>query len=190
MYFLPEAIRVGAQELIFEDGGVTPFNNPAPLLFQMATLPCYRLGWATGADNLLLVSVGTGSAPAAHALLKRRDAHLLFQARNVLRVIMNGSSVENDRLCRALGDCRHGAHIDNEFSATDAPELPGREPLFSYVRYNADISRRGLDAAGLSGVDAKEVAKLDAVGALNDLGAIGAAARAQVSASHFEGFAR
>jgi len=43
---------------------MTPYNNPAFLLYRMATVAQYRLGWQSGEDNLLLVSVGTGNAPA------------------------------------------------------------------------------------------------------------------------------
>ena len=49
---------------VFVDGGVTPYNNPSFLMFRMATLPQYRVNWATGEKNLLLVSVGTCGAPS------------------------------------------------------------------------------------------------------------------------------
>ena len=61
-FFEPEEIRVGEKRFLFYDGGLTSLNNPAFKLFQMATLPEYRLEWPTGADKLLLVSVGTGFA--------------------------------------------------------------------------------------------------------------------------------
>lgn len=48
-FFPPEILRVKGEmgeELgfAFEDGGITPFNNPAYLMKIMATLPEYRLG--------------------------------------------------------------------------------------------------------------------------------------------------
>ena len=44
---------------------MTPYNNPAFLLYRMATNPAYRLNWESGEDKLLLVSIGTGAAAKA-----------------------------------------------------------------------------------------------------------------------------
>lgn len=52
-------------QFIFVDGGVTTYNNPAFLAFQMATAAPYKISWATGVDELLIVSVGTGGAARA-----------------------------------------------------------------------------------------------------------------------------
>lgn len=55
---------------LFVDGAVSPHNNPALLMFMMAGISGYNMGggprekpkpWALGANQLLLVSVGTGS---------------------------------------------------------------------------------------------------------------------------------
>jgi uncharacterized protein len=189
IYFMPERIPFSKNEdARFEDGGVTPFNNPAPLLFEMATSPRYRLGWQAGKDRMLLVSVGTGFAPAAHEKLTAWQINLLFQAKNVIKVIMNGSSTENDRLCRVLGDCRFGEPIDKEFDDPAVAKDPPVDPVFSYVRYNANISPKGLTESGLGDVDPKAVAKLDAVGAMDDLRRIGQKAAERVSPDHFAGF--
>ena len=44
----------------------------------MATVGAYRLNWPTGADNMLLVSIGTGSSPNANAGLAADDMNLLY----------------------------------------------------------------------------------------------------------------
>jgi hypothetical protein len=66
-FFPPETLNRDpgdpGKSFIFQDGGITPYNNPAFLLFRMATQPAYRLEWKTGEQRLLLVSVGTGMAP-------------------------------------------------------------------------------------------------------------------------------
>ncbi|MCI0388875.1 MAG: patatin-like phospholipase family protein [Acidobacteria bacterium] len=66
IYFPPEVRQWNpndpAKTFVFVDGGVTPYNNPSFLLYRMATQAPYRLNWKTGERNLLLVSVGTGSA--------------------------------------------------------------------------------------------------------------------------------
>ena len=62
-YALTIADRLGASRTYeFIDGGVSTFGNPSFQLFLEATEPQYRLGWQTGPDNLLLVSVGNGLA--------------------------------------------------------------------------------------------------------------------------------
>ncbi len=69
VYFPPETVQWDKidpeKTFVFVDGGVTPYNNPAFLLYRMATQPAYNLNWKVGEDKLLIVSVGTGSAPSA-----------------------------------------------------------------------------------------------------------------------------
>jgi hypothetical protein len=187
VFFPPEEMTVGKKTVLFQDGGVTPFNNPAPLLFEMATSRHYRLGWPTGEDRMLLVSVGTGFAPAAHPSLVRQNVDVFFHLRNLLKVITNGSAVENDRLCRVLGRTRYGPPIDSEFD--EPADAPVATPLFSYVRYTADLSAKGLRELGFPRIDARKVGKLDAWRCMDDLRAIGCRVAEEVDAAHFAGFA-
>ena len=66
-YFAPKRIRMvpkttRPQEVgLFVDGGVSPYNNPALMLFMMAGIKGYNFNWNLGAENLFIVSVGTGS---------------------------------------------------------------------------------------------------------------------------------
>src|SRR5205814_2113119 len=61
-YFDPELIHIVDREPpgLFIDGGLTPHNNPALQLLLYAALPQYGLAWPLGANNLTIVSVGTG----------------------------------------------------------------------------------------------------------------------------------
>jgi hypothetical protein len=46
-FFAPESIEVFKGNAgFFVDGAVSPFNNPALLLFLVATTPSYGYGWA------------------------------------------------------------------------------------------------------------------------------------------------
>jgi len=38
-------VKVGEQEFIFVDGGLTMYNNPAFQLFLLATVEAYNLAW-------------------------------------------------------------------------------------------------------------------------------------------------
>ena len=190
IYFEPQTLRVGRSEFLFQDGGVTPFNNPALLLFLMATLPEYGLRWPVGEDRLLLVSVGTGWAAAVHPELRPGKVTLAFNARNLPPVFMNGASVSQDLLCRSLGRCRAGQQIDSEFGTRlDATGVSG-DSLFTYVRYTADLSDEGLKAFGIEDPKRrKRVRKLDAVKEAPLLQELGRRAAADVDLDrHFAGF--
>lgn len=192
LYFPPEQIQVGAQEPVFQDGGTTAFNNPAPLLFEMATSRRYTLGWKVGADNLLLVSLGTGFSPAMNQPLLAKKVNALFHARMIVKTIMNSSSTENDRLCRVLGNTRYGPPIDSEFNDAKVDHEQPSDPLFSYVRYQTSIDQPHLDTLPGPGprIDSKSVAKLDNAREDNiaALTRIGNHAADQVTLGHFAGF--
>ena len=52
VFFPPEILNWDPDDpnktFVFVDGGLTPYDNPAFLLFRMATQPAYRLNWKTG----------------------------------------------------------------------------------------------------------------------------------------------
>jgi uncharacterized protein len=188
VYFPPEVVSVGGHDFVFVDGGVTMYNNPAFQLFLMATHPAYRLGWPATESALLLVSVGTGMSPKADDHLRPGDMNLLFNASSVPAALMFAALNEQDQLCRVFGRCRHGARIDREVG--DLRENDGllTERLFSYVRYNAELTRDGLDNLGLHDVVPEDVQKLDSVTHIDDLRQVGRAVARDVTAEHFAGF--
>ena len=169
MYFPPERITLGGRPFLFVDGGVTIFNNPVLQLFAMATVDGYRLGWPAGEDQLLLVSIGTGLAPDANANLRPVNMHLYYQATHIPSALMAAASTQQDFLCRVHGKCLHGAPIDHEVHDLITGEDGGPsgiirvldpgsgssvpvQKLFTYVRYNVDLTRRGLDSLGISDI--------------------------------------
>jgi hypothetical protein len=188
VYFPPEVVTVGEHDFVFVDGGLTMYNNPAFQLFLMATLDAYRLGWTATETDLLLVSVGTGMSPKADDHLQPGDMNLLFNASSIPAALMYAALNEQDLLCRVFGRCRHGATIDREVG--DLRTGPGvlDQRLFSYVRYNVELSRAGLDAMGLGGVRPEDVQKLDSVAHIPDLVRVGEAAAGDVAPEHFAGF--
>jgi hypothetical protein len=188
VYFPPEVVPVGDRSFVFVDGGVTMYNDPAFQLVLMATHDAYGLRWPTGEDNLLLVSVGTGVAPKADDRLRPGDMNLLFNASSVPAALMSAALHEQDTLCRVLGRCRHGAAIDLELGdLMSGPGLLDRR-LFTYVRYNAELTRAGLDALGLRDVEPDDVQRLDSVAHIGDLQRVGMRAGRAVDRRHFAGF--
>ena len=174
VFFPPQELEIGSNAFVFQDGGITPFNNPALILFLMATLPEYGLAWPTGPDRLLVVSVGTGSSAAVHPNLVARQVNLVFNAKNLSSVFMNGASMVQDMLCRSLAETRAGKAIDSEFGSRVGAGGIGGRSLFSYVRYNADLSDDGLRAEGVTDESVRRsLRKLDAIDRIPDLESLG-----------------
>jgi hypothetical protein len=188
VYFPPEVVEVGDQDFIFVDGGLTMYNNPAFQLFLMATLDVYRLGWTATETDLLVVSVGTGTSPKADDHLRPGDMNLLFNASSVPAALMYAALNEQDLLCRVFGRCRHGAPIDREVGDLMAGAGVLEQRLFSYVRYNVELSRPGLERLGLSGIRPDDVQRLDSVEHIDDLRRVGQAVAGDVRPEHFTGF--
>lgn len=198
-FFPPEVVTFGEgtakpYEFIFVDGGVTTYNNPAFLAFQMVTAAPYKISWPTGDDKLLIVSIGTGSTAKVRADLDADDLWLLDNAKNLPGALMNAASAGWDMACRVIGDCRFGPKIDREIDdlvATDVTPVTSSVPKqFAYVRYDPDVSQAGLNALGLSAIKAENVQVMDSVKHMKDIQQVGAAYAAHnVSLKHLRGFA-
>ena len=188
-YFAPEVIDVGEKRFIFVDGGMTMYNNPAFHLFLMATAAPYNLRWPAGEDRMLLVSVGTGTAAAANENLREGEMNLLYNASSVPSALMFAALNEQDFLCRAFGKCLAGDVLDREIGTMIGQEGPVTPKLFTYVRYNAELSDDGLTELGLPDIAPRRVQRLDAIDAVPDLRRVGeAVGRKRVQPSHFDGF--
>lgn len=191
VFFPPEILNWDPDDsnktFVFVDGGLTPYNNPAFLLFRMATQPAYRLNWKTGEQNLLLVSVGTGAAAGVTDAVER---NLFGNMQNLPSELMYGIQVEQDINCRTFGRCVYGSEIDREMGNLVLPaETPDHGRSFRYVRYNADLSQKSLNDLGLSDIEAAAVQKMDAVGQIDNLSRVGkAVAQKEVSIEHFGAF--
>jgi hypothetical protein len=185
-----------AREFVFVDGGVTMYNNPAFQMFLMATLDRYwakkpEAKWRAGAERMLIVSVGTGASPNAQAGLEPDEMNLLFNARTVPSALMFAALNEQDLLCRVFGDCRAGDPIDSEVNdlAGSTGPLPLGQKLFTYLRYNAELTREGLDGLGCPDIEPHAVQKLDSIDGIPDLQRVGRrVAETKVRGEHFEGF--
>jgi patatin-like phospholipase/acyl hydrolase len=188
-YFPPELVDVGEAKFLFVDGGVTMYNNPAFQLFLMATVEPYNLNWPTGTDKMLIVSVGTGTSPDANVNLQPDQMNLLYNASSVPSALMFAALNEQDFLCRVFGDCLSGGPLDREIGDMVGTHGPVAPKLFTYMRYNAELTRAGLDSLGLTDVDPKHVQALDSVQYVSELSRVGQAVAAQqIKAEHFAKF--
>ncbi|WP_270888838.1 patatin-like phospholipase family protein [Pedococcus sp. 5OH_020] len=188
-YFPPEVIDAGGPgPFLMVDGGVTTYNNPAFLLFLMATVEPYNLQWPSGAERLLLVSVGTGTSPKANQDLAPEDMNLLYNASSIPSALMFAALNEQDLLCRVFGECRHGDMLDREVGTMVGARGPAEPKLFTYVRYNAELTRDWLDAQGLGHINPQDVQALDSTSHMAELAEVGRAVGRQVQPEHFAGF--
>jgi len=210
VFFPPEIVRLNPKNpndiRVMVDGGITPYNNPAFLLYRMATQPAYRLNWKTGEQNLLLISVGTGAAPGTTQATSR---NVVGNLQNLPSELMYGVQVDQDINCRTFGRCVHGAPIDNELgdlvlSQEQEQTAKSYGRFFRYARYNADLSEKGLkklDATldadhelsavpRVAKIPPVEVQKMDAVEQMDNLRKIGlAVAKTEVNVKkHFGSF--
>lgn len=188
-FFPPEQVQVGSNNFVFVDGGVTTYNNPAFQLFLMATVEPYNLGWKTrGPEDMLLVSIGTGTSPQENGKLDPSEMNLLFNASTIPSALMFAALNEQDFLCRVFGRCIAGDPLDLEVGDMIGKAGPGQK-LFTYARYNAELTQGGLAALGLGDIDPKNVQMLDSVAHKGDLQRVGrAVAEQKVRDEHFAGF--
>lgn len=210
VYFPPEILQWdptdGSKTFVFADGGVTPHNNPAFLLYRMATEPAYRLNWKTGEENLLIVSVGTGAAESLGATAAAPNKNIVSTVAGLPGELMYSIQVDQDINCRTTGRCTYGAHLDREildlvprqpvegmsmeeqYKAPKTPLSTGLGRQFLYARYNANLSRSGLDTLGFQTVNPAIIQKMDAVENIPVLTEIGRAAGECVNSAHFGPF--
>lgn len=205
IYFPPEFVPVGKNTFTFVDGGMTAYNDPAFLLYRMATHPAYQLGWKTGEKNLLLISFGTGIADTLGA---NASANIAVNLAGLPGALMHTIQIEQDINCRTVGRCTFGAHIDRElqdltcrdisFSCPredweKAEQLPLSKDLgraFLYARYNADLSAEGLEKIDCGEMDPEKVQKMDGVDQIENLLKIGLSAGQAIKLEHFGPFAQ
>lgn len=137
VYFPPEEITLGGRTNLFVDGGITPYNNPALIAVLMATLPPYRIGWPAGVEKIHVLSVGTGSTRARLTKQAAREVNNKDVAGFIIPALLESVAVEQDLLCRVLGECLHGTPVDAEAgNLAGAGLLSAAEKKFSYTRYN------------------------------------------------------
>ena len=139
----------------FVDGGVSPFNNPALQALMYAGLSGYKLNWKLGADNLLIVSIGTGAQePGA--------TNKLFEAQNAVKSLVSLMDDCNTLVQIMLQWMSHSATsrmIDREIGDLQADALGGR-PLTSYLRYNIELSGEAISKELGLNLDARTLKKL------------------------------
>ncbi|GAA5494992.1 hypothetical protein Rhal01_01161 [Rubritalea halochordaticola] len=172
-YFPPEVVTIYGEEsdyregveCAFEDGGVTPYNNPAYLLFLKATMPEYRMCWESGIDKMNLISIGTGTVPTGRDSMK---SSLLDTARRLPESLIVSFQKYQDMLCRNHGACLFGPALDGEVGDM---VRQSESADFNYSRYDYHYSTADLEYVKSISKRGLQLDNLDLIEYLQNLGA-------------------
>jgi hypothetical protein len=211
IFFPPEEVAIAADKTFkFVDGGMTSFNSPGFQLYLMATSAPFNVNWeTTNEQDMLLVSIGTGLTPGIETgkakkgkknFLNRLNfiSNILTQVRKLLGIVsgmplglMSAAQYQQDLLCRLYGKCLAGDELDNEVGdlLKEKVKGPAARKLFTYLRYDALLTKEGLERLGLNNIDPATVQGLDSIESMPQLRKIGqTVAKQKVMLEHFKGF--
>lgn len=193
-YFAPQMISVPeddgeVRKYEYIDGGVSSYNNPSLQVFLEATEPRYQFGWATGANKLLLISLGTGFNAATIPMGKAARYNLLNWARYAVKELMDDANLQQNLLMRLIGEVPGGNAFapSAERSATrtlGAPEEGELERIsrslgdykaLTYQRITVSLTRERLDGFNLTDIDPVKVGAMDASDQIGNFQRIGQA---------------
>jgi hypothetical protein len=172
----------------FVDGGVSSHNNPALQLLMLATLKGHGLHWPMGADQLQLVSLGTGSKTVA---LRQNDVMEMSAVELGVRglsSLMDDASALNELLLQWMSSSETAHPIDSEIGDLSGDILGGGKPLLTYLRYNAQFDEAWLKDKLKFNLDAKQlasIAEMDRAENMDTLVQIGKAASVLIEDKHF-----
>ena len=169
-FFAPQEIRIaeGRPPGLFVDGGITPHNNPALALLQLATIPAYGFGWPAGVDRLRILSIGTGTYRDRMSLDTARRAPAAQLGIAALASMVSDSSSQVLTMLHMLGRTHTPWSLNSEIGDLGGFTL-APEPLFTFERYDARLERDWLKrelglALGLDEIGA--LTRLDNVDAI------------------------
>jgi hypothetical protein len=188
-YFEPEVIDVGfGEEGVFVDGGMSMMNNPSLQLFLVATLKGFDLRWATGEDQLLVVSIGTGRRNKKLIGAKWSDPSLLDIAKFAPDQFMSDAAELVETMMHYIGKGTGPLReIDAEMENLGEDVMCGGKAC-SYIRYNVELVKNELNKIGIANLSDTKVMNLmnmDLPENVDLLIAIGeAAAKEYVKSSH------
>ncbi|VAW57435.1 hypothetical protein MNBD_GAMMA07-2336 [hydrothermal vent metagenome] len=165
-FFDPETITIadkpGYEPITgnFIDGGVSPYNNPSLMALMYSTMEGYKIGWPTGADNILLVSVGTGSSNAnvTHSDISAKHAV------NALLSVVDDCEVLQETILQWMSSSPTAKTIGRELGNLQN-DLITDTPLLSYLRYNINLNEQSIQKTGIDLPDEEQIKSLGEIDA-------------------------
>lgn len=144
-WFEPEVLEIakGEPHGLFIDGGVSPHNNPALALLLLTQLKGFGLCWPTGPENLLVVSVGTGSFRTRIGSAEASNMLAVLMAVHALRGLIDDGQNLVLALMQWLGESPAPWTIDSAVGNL-MDDRPLGSPLFKFLRYDVRLEARWL----------------------------------------------
>jgi uncharacterized protein len=192
-YFEPEPIEISSRDGTvvkgaFVDGGVSPFNDPALQLLMLAVLDGHGFRWRPGRDNLLLISLGTGTYNKTFTSEELEEMVAAEQAVRSLQSLMDDCARMNHCMLQWLTNCVSPWEIDRAVQKMEIDSRGGPQ-LATYARYNVLLEPGWLQtevAINQTAANLEKIAQMDDPSSMDQLAEIGRIAAAkQVQPGHF-----
>jgi uncharacterized protein len=190
-FFDPEPLSIAKDQMgLFIDGGVTPFNNPAQALFQIATFKAFGICWPTGPAQLTVASLGTGTYRPHFAYEEQGVARFAKLAYYALMSLMTDAETMTLAQMQWMGECLTEWKINSEIGSL-ADQVPQGGKMFRFLRYDVRLEPEWLKTElklNVSERDCERYRCMDDPKIVNDIYAIACqAAEKQVKAEHWAG---
>ena len=150
MYFDPLHITVAEGEEPgefvtgeFVSGDMSWFGNPSLQALMYATLSGFGVNWKTGADELQLVSVGTG----AFDDIRPSGGNALYRMLRALTSVLDDCSVLVETMMQWMSNSRSARVLVREVGDLGG-DLLCRNPLMTYRRYDQEFTAESMRQLG------------------------------------------
>ncbi len=162
-YLSPVEKQISEDETgLFFDGGVSPHNNPSMQGFLVATAKWRKnakpwkgwsgmprspwgFGWETGADKIMMVSLGTGAFRPTFTVEDFRGRMAGMKALDALRGMIPDTSTNGLTWLQAISDPPFPVKINSEID--DMLDMGiSQDPLLHFQRIDVDLDEKSLRA--------------------------------------------
>jgi hypothetical protein len=144
-FFQPMLLPIieGEPSKLFIDGGLSPYNNPSLQLMMLTQAEAFGLKWPLGADNLTLLSIGTGNARGkspAYSKTPRTSGALVL--RSLMDTLADGQLLTLT-LLQWFSDTPAPWKINSEIGDL-GDECLGGKPLLRFQRFDMPLDAEWL----------------------------------------------
>ncbi len=159
-YFVPEMIDLGDGHVgTFVDGGMSMFNNPSLQLFLIATVDGYPFRWKTGAQNLQVISIGTGSRDTKLSAEKYKNPKLWETAGLAPEQFMHDASELVEMMMQYMSVSPTHREIDRLMGKMEN-EMAKQNAAMNYIRYNMYLDRAHMNEIGATQLTDEQIKTL------------------------------
>lgn len=144
-YFRPERIEIveGREHGLFVDGAISPHNNPSFQMLMLAGLEGYNYGWKMSPEDLMMISVGTGSSAMTRPQERYGLTPQIVRTVTALTSVITSAEDFIEILMQWVSESRDPQKLDSEIGDLARDFLGGR-PLLRYERYQSVLTREAI----------------------------------------------